>query len=124
MIIEFQADEVEVGPATGAVINAGFYTEGNYLSFQRMIDEELGNRLRIPTDTHYAARDDQSYGEYGVLEKVVLSRTTIEVTANETGKEIMQCDGVKVGFDVDNEKFANLRERLGQIFGEILTVVE
>lgn len=124
MIIEFRADEVEVGPATSSVINAGFYTEGNYLSFQRMIDEALGNRLRIPTDTHYAARDDQSYGEYGVLEKVALSRTTIEVITNETGKEIMQCDGVKVGFDVDDEKFANLKERLGQIFGEMLTMTE
>lgn len=123
MIIEFQADEIEAGLSPHGVINVGFYTDGNYLSFQKMIDEERAARLRIPTDTYYVARDDQSYGGYGGLESAVLSPTSFEVTTNDAGRDVMQCDRVKVGFSADEEKFAQLKEQLGQILGNELTVI-
>lgn len=116
MKVEFRAEEIEVGVSPQGVINVGFYTDGHYLSFQYMTDAEQRERLRIP-DTYYIARDDQSYGEYGGVEKATLSRNTLEVALDELGQSNMQCESVKVHFETDDQTFAKVKEKLAYIFG-------
>lgn len=121
MNVEFRAEEIEVGVSPQGVINVGFYTDENYLSFQYMTDPEQRKRLGLP-DLYYIARDDQSYGEYGGVEKVTLSRNTLEVALDDLGRSNMQCDSVKVNFETDEHTFDKLKEQLGYIFGGKLSV--
>lgn len=121
MNVEFRAEEIEVGVSPQGIINVGFYADGNYLSFQYMTDAEQRKRLRIP-DTYYIARDDQSYGEYGGVERVTLTRDSIEVALDELGQSNMQCESVTVHFGTDDQTFDKLKEKLGHIFGEAFSV--
>lgn len=119
MNVEFRAEEVEVGVSPQGVINVGFYTDGNYLSFQYMTDAEQRKRLNVP-DTYYIARDDQSYGEYGGVEKVTLTRNSIEVILDELGKSNLQCESVTAAFETDDETFDTVKDKLTSIFGDKL----
>jgi hypothetical protein len=117
MNVEFRAEDIEVGVSPQGVINVGFYTDGNYLSFQYMTDPEQRKRLRIP-DTYYIARDDQSYGEYGGVEKITLKRNSIEVILDELGQSNLQCESVTAAFETDDKTFDTVKEKLAFIFGD------
>jgi Immunity protein 10 len=117
MNVEFRAEEVEVGVSPQGVINVGFYTDGNYLSFQYMTDAEQRRRLNVP-DTYYIARDDQSYGEYGGVEKITLTRNSIEVILDELGQSNVQCESVTAAFETDDKTFYTVKEKLAYIFGD------
>jgi Immunity protein 10 len=117
MNVEFRAEEVEVGVSPQGVINVGFYTDGNYLSFQYMTDAEQRKRLNVP-DTYYIARDDQSYGEYGGVEKITLTRNSIEVILDELGQSNVQCESVTAAFETDDKTFDTVKEKLAHIFGD------
>lgn len=114
MIINFTAEAVEVEENENEVLCVGFYTEENYLMIQYSLDIEDSN--------YHIERDDQSYGGYGGVEKVTLSPNQIEVELDDIGQENLECDGVKVDFETDDETYQLLVEKLRLIFGNSLIV--
>lgn len=114
MIVNFRAETVEIEENDLEVLTVGFYAEENYLMIQYSLDIEDSN--------YHIERDDQSFGGYGGVESVNLSRNQINVELDETGKENLQCDGVKAEFETDDETYGLLIEKLKFIFGESLSV--
>lgn len=114
MILHFAAEAVEIEENDLDVLIVGFYTEENYLMIQKSLDIEDSN--------YHIERDDQSYGCYGGVEKIILSPNQIEVALDETGKENLECEGVKVDFETDEENYQLLLEKLKFIFGNLLTI--
>ncbi len=114
MILQFEAEAVEIEENDLNVLFVGFYAEENYLMIQLSLDIEDGN--------YHIERDDQSYGEYGGVEKIFLSPNSIEVELNEVGKENLKCDGVIVDFETDDENYQLLIEKLKFIFGNSLVL--
>jgi Immunity protein 10 len=120
MNVEFEAEGVEVGTSPWGIITISLFAEENYLTIQQPLDKEHGENVPPIPNSYHIERDDQSYGEYGGVDRIDLSRTSIEVTLNETGQANLQCEGVKVGFETDDETFILLKEKLSYIFGLIL----
>ena len=116
MIRHFAAEAVEIEETDLDVLVVGFYTEENYLMIQQSLDIEDAN--------YHIERDDQSFGGYGGVEKINLSRNQIEVALDEIGKENLECDGVKVDFETDDETYQLLIEKLKFVFGNLLNVSE
>lgn len=114
MILNFEAEAVEIEVTEFEVLSVGFYTEENYLMIQKSLDIEDSN--------YHIERDDQSFGGYGGVGKINLSRNQIEVELDETGQENLGCEGVKVDFETDGETYQILIEKLKFIFGNSLTV--
>lgn len=114
-MINFEAEAVEVKENDlNNILFVGFYAEENYLMIQQSLD--------IEGAVYHIERDDQSYGEYGGVGKIELSRQQIKVELDEHGKENLECDVVKVDFETDDETFQLLLEKLKFIFGNSLTV--
>jgi len=122
MILQFEADAVEIEKTESDVLVVGFYAEENYLMIQQSLDEFDEQDISLGMNTYHIERDDQSFGDYGGVEKIELSRNLIEVVLNETGKENLQCDGLKIGFETNNENYQMLIEKLTFIFGNTLIV--
>lgn len=114
MILQFEADAVEIETTEFDVLAIGFYAEENYLMIQQSPDAQNAE--------YHIERDDQSFGGYGGVEKIELSNNLIEVGLDETGKENLQCDGLKIGFETDNENYRLLIEKLKSIFGDTLII--
>lgn len=114
MILQFETENVEIEVTEFDVLSVGFYAEDNYLMIQQSLDIDDGN--------YHIERDDQSFGGYGGVEEINLSRNSIEVGLNETGRENLECDAVKVDFETDDENYLLLTEKLSQIFGDLLIV--
>lgn len=114
MILHFAAEAVEIEENDLNVLIVGFYTEENYLMIQKSLDIEDSN--------YHIERDDQSFGNYGGVETITLTQNRIEVYLDETGKENLECDGVKVDFETDDETYQLLVEKLRLIFGNLLMV--
>lgn len=114
MTIHFEAEAVEVEVNENDVLCVGFYTEENYLMISYPLDIEDGN--------YHIERDDQSWGEYGGVEKINLSRNQIEVILDERGKKHLECGGVTVDFEADDETFEILVQKLRFIFKDSLVV--
>lgn len=114
MIINFAAEAVEIEENDLEVLTVGFYTEESYLMIQKSLDIEDGN--------YHIERDDQSYGGYGGVEKIILSPSQIEVELDETGRKNLDCEGMKVYFETDDKTYQLLIEKLKSIFGNLLTV--
>lgn len=117
MTIEFYSEEVGIEETGSGVSVVGFYAEQNYL----MIQKTLG-ASGDETDSYHIERDDQSYGGYGGVERIDLSRNQIEVKPDETGKENLDCDLVKVEFKTDDKTYVALAEKLKFIFGDAVSI--
>lgn len=114
MILHFEAEAVEIEENDLNVLCVGFYTEENYLMIQQSLD--------IKGALYHIERDDQSFSGYGGVEKIELLRNQIEIELNETGKENLECEGVKVDFETDDETYQLLIEKLKLIFGDSLKI--
>ena len=113
MKLHFEAIEIEVIQNQFNILLIGFYTEENYLSFQKGMDTE---------DLYYIERDDQSYSGYGGVESISLSPQQIEVELDEAGKENLECDSVTVDFETDDETYQLLSKKLKFVFGDSLII--
>jgi hypothetical protein len=122
MILHFETDSALVENTDLDVLVVGFYTEENYLMIQQSLGEYDEQDKRLGMNTYHIERDDQSYGGYGGVEKINLSRNRIEVKLDETGKKNLKCDGVVVDFETDDDNYEHVVEKLRFIFGERLTV--
>jgi len=122
MILRFEAEAIEVEENDPGVLVVGFYTEENYLMIQQSLDEYDEQDVASGMNTYHIERDDQSFGGYGGVKNILLSRETIEVELDETGRENLQCDAVRVDFQTDTETFELLAEKLRFIFGNSLVV--
>jgi hypothetical protein len=114
MILNFTAEAVEIEENDLDVLCVGFYAEENYLMIQQSLD--------IKDSNYHIECDDQSFGGYGGVKGIKLSPNQIEVELDETGKENLQCDGVKVDFETNEETYQLLMEKLRLIFGNLLNV--
>jgi hypothetical protein len=122
MILHFETESVMIETTDLDVLVVGFYTDENYLMIQQSLDEYDEQDIRLGMNTYHIERDDQSYGGYGGVERIKLQSDSIEVELNETGRKNLQCDGVQIDFQTDAENFELLTEKLGYIFGDLLTV--
>lgn len=122
MKLRFTADAVEIEENDLNVLFVGFYTEENYLMIQKSLDEPDEQDVELGMDNYHIERDDQSYGGYGGVSQILLERESAEVHLDETGKKNLECDGVKVDFETDDETFELLAEKLKFIFGDSLVI--
>jgi hypothetical protein len=122
MILEFKAEEVGIEETEFGVLVVGFYTEENYLTIQQSLEESDEQDIGSGMNSYYIERDDQSYGGYGGVESIHLSHNQIEVKPDETGKENLDCDALKVEFEIDDETYKTLAEKLKFIFGDAVNV--
>jgi Immunity protein 10 len=122
MIVHFETDSVFIEETDLDVLIVGFYKEDNYLMIQQSLDEYDEQDIRLGMNTYHIERDDQSFGGYGGVEKINLSRNAIEVKLDKTGRENLQCDGVEIDFETDDENHEILTEKLKYIFSDLLVV--
>ena len=122
MILHFETDSALVENTDVDVLVVGFYTEENYLMIQQSLEEYDEQDKRLGMDTYHIERDDQSYGGYGGVGQINLSRNRIEVKLDETGKKNLECEGVVVDFETDDENYELLTEKLRLIFGDLLVI--
>ena len=122
MILHFEAEAVEVEENDVDVLIVGFYTEENYLMIQQSLDKYDEQDIELGMNTYHIERDDQSFGGYGGVKQIHLHRDFLEVELDKTGKENLQCDGVRIDFQADSDIFQLLNEKLRFIFGDLLTV--
>jgi Immunity protein 10 len=122
MIVHFETDSVFIEETDLDVLIVGFYKEDNYLMIQQSLDEYDEQDIRLGMNTYHIERDDQSFGGYGGVEKINLSRNAIEVKLDKTGRENLQCDGVEIDFETDDENYEILTEKLKYIFSDLLVV--
>ncbi|MFT3744855.1 MAG: Imm10 family immunity protein [Pyrinomonadaceae bacterium] len=122
MIIEFDAEGVEVILSSWGIITISFYAEENYLTIQQPVDKTEGMNVPPAPNSYHIERDDQSYGEYGGVESVTLSRDSIAVVLDSIGQEHLQCESVIARFETDDETYRSLTEKLEYIFGDSFTV--
>jgi hypothetical protein len=115
MVLNFEAESVEVETTEFNILAVGFYADENYLMIQQSLDTDAGQDYHIE-------RDDQSYGGYGGVSQIVLEQNSIEVILDEAGKENLQCDGVKIEFETDAKTYELLGEKLKFIFGEAVKI--
>lgn len=113
MILQFKAEAVEIEENDLNILCVGFYAEENYLMIQQS--------LEIENADYHIERDDQSFGNYGGVENVELSRDHIKIRLNEDGKSALDCESLKIDFETDDETFKLLTEKLKFIFGSLLT---
>ncbi len=114
MVLHFTAEAVEIEENDLDILCVGFYTDENYLMIQKSLDVE--------DSEYHIERDDQSFGGYGGVENVELLGDSVTLTFDESGKENLDCDGIKADFETDDEAFQLLTEKLRFIFGDKLTV--
>src|SRR5690349_18269580 len=117
MILNFEAESVEVETTELDVLIVGFYSEENYLMIQQSLGEADEQDVRLGMNTYHIERDDQSYGGYGGVSRIALEQNSIEVVLDEVGKKNLDCGGVLVHFETDEETFELLSEKLKFIFG-------
>lgn len=122
MILEFYAEEVGIEESEFEVLVVGFYTEEHYLMIQKNLGKSDEEDAVSGMDSYHIERDDQSFGGYGGVEHIELSRSRIEVKLDETGKANLDCDAVKVEFETDDETYETLTEKLKFIFGDAISV--
>ncbi len=116
MVLNFEAESVEIETNEFNVLVVGFYTDENYLMIQQNLDEK--SRM----NAYHIERDDQSYGGYGGVNQINLERNSIEIDLDDEGKESLQCDGVRVDFETDEDTYQLLSEKLTFIFDDTLTI--
>ncbi|HRH42049.1 MAG TPA: Imm10 family immunity protein [Pyrinomonadaceae bacterium] len=122
MILHFETEAVEIEETELDVLIVGFYTDENYLMIQQSIDGYDEQDEKLGMNSYHIERDDQSFGGYGGVKQIHLQRNTIEVELDEIGQQNLQCDGVKVDFDTDDETYQTLAEKLKSIFGSSLVI--
>lgn len=122
MILSFEAQDVAIEENEFDVLVIGFYTEENYLMIQQSLGDYDEQDVNSGMDTYHIERDDQSYGGYGGVKQINLLRKLIEVDLDKTGKENLDCDAVRIDFQIDDETYALLKEKLKQIFGNALAM--
>lgn len=122
MIVEFYAEEVGIEESEFEILVVGFYTEENYLMIQKTLGESDEQETDSEMNSYHVERDDQSFGGYGGVERIELSRNQIEARLDETGKANLDCDAVKVEFETDDETYKTLTEKLKFIFGDAVSV--
>lgn len=119
MIVHFEAESIEIEELDTEVLVVGFYTEENYLMIQRSLSGDDSGM-----NAYHIERDDQSFGGYGGVQKISLHRDSLEAELDETGKENLQCDAVRVEFQTVPETFQLLTDKLAFIFGDRLVVFQ
>ena len=122
MVLNFEAESVEIETTELNILIVGFYSEENYLMIQQSLDEADEQDVRLGMNTYHIERDDQSYGNYGGVSQIDLSRNSIEVDLDENGKKNLQCDGVRIDFETDEETYQLLGEKLKFIFGDAVKI--
>jgi hypothetical protein len=122
MTVHFATDTVLIEESDLDILFVGFYTEENYLMIQQSLGEYDEQDVRLGMNTYHIERDDQSYGGYGGVQQMLLRRNVIEVMLDETGKQNLQCDEIKIDFETDEENYQLLTEKLAYIFGSSLVV--
>jgi hypothetical protein len=122
MILHFEAEAVEIEENDPGIVIVGFYTEENYLMIQQSLDGYDEQDVRLGMNTYHIERDDQSLGGYGGVAGISVSRNSLAVELDKTGKENLQCDAVRVDFQDDSVDFELLSEKLRLIFGDALSV--
>ncbi len=123
--MKFTATEIEAG-TDGAVANALFADpetnpdEPSILMFSRSIE--------LPDNAYYFEINDQSFGRYGGLTLVQVSRNSIEVhlepgVVKDFGDENFA--RVQVEFEIDDQTYQSTLETLRNIFANAnILVVE
>lgn len=122
MVLQFSTDAVMIEETDLDILVVGFYTDDHYLMIQQGLDEYDEQDIRLGMNTYHIERDNQSYGEYGGVERILLERNLIEIELDERGKKNLQCDRIKIDFQTDDENYRLLTEKLGFIFGDSLVV--
>ncbi len=87
----------------------------HYFSIQ-LSHENDEHGEKTGTNTYYIEIDDQSFGGYGGLQNIRLSRKELRAVLNETGRKNLKMDSVTVSLHISDNAFRELQNMLTKIF--------
>lgn len=112
--LHFKATEIENDVNDYGVLVVGFHSADHYVTIQ--LDESDEEDENPGMNTYHIERDDQSFGNYGGVEQVILTKGQIKVIPNAKGKKFLKCTEIVAKFDLSNAKLAKLKKNLAAIF--------
>lgn len=123
--LQFTAIEIENDVNEYDILIVGFYNpdEEHYLMIQHQ-DEYDEDDADLGMNTYHIERDDQSYGNYGGVEKVILQSNQIQFILNPHGKKSLQCEEVLIDFEINDRQFLELKVSLIKIFAEAFELID
>ena len=87
----------------------------HYLTLQRSIKSDEQD-ASLGMDTYHVERNDQKWSGYGEIAVFELKRDRIKVRFSEKGAVRMGAKEIEVSFQIDDDEYSNLKDRLGKIF--------
>lgn len=119
MLVTFHAKTVFLDEDTFCTVVTFDTTQREYLNLQRgrppVPDEETG--AMPPDDEVYLERSGQACAARGGVETCQLSRTGLRLTVSEaTARQLRGASVFEITFEIDEAKFARLRELLRNVF--------
>ena len=112
--LHFKAAEIENGVNDYGVLVVGFHSADHYVTIQ--LDESDEEDENLGMNTYHIERDDQSFGNYGGVEQVILSNRQVKVIPNKKGKKFLKCTEIVIKFDLNSTQLAKLKKNLSTIF--------
>lgn len=114
--LHFKATEIENSVNDYGVLVVGFHSASHYVIIQLGEADEEDENLGM--NTYHIERDDQSFGNYGGVEQIILSKGQVKIIPNTKGKKFLKCTEIVVKFDLSNAKLAKLKKSLAAIFND------
>lgn len=87
----------------------------DYLMLQRAFEDDEQD-VALGMDTYHVERNDQRWSGYGGIAAFDLKRDRVKVRFTENGGATMGTTELEVSFQIDEEEYSKLRDRLGKIF--------
>lgn len=96
-------------------------SNGNHVTVQRAFEEDEMS-IKQGWDTYHIEFNSQDWGNYGILDKVVLSSSSVHFFLNASGQKQVGCPDVKVNFSIDGKKYNYLKRKMIFAFADKVTL--
>ena len=87
----------------------------DYLTLQRGF-KDIEQDAAIGMDTYHVERNNQKWSGYGGIAAFKLDRDRVKVRFTKDGAAKMGETEIEASFQIDDEEYSKLRDRLGKIF--------
>ena len=87
----------------------------DYFTLQRGFEDDEQD-VALGMDTYHVERNDQRWSGYGGIAAFELKRDRVKVRFTKEGAAIMGVTEIEASFQVDDEEYSKLKDRLGKIF--------
>jgi Immunity protein 10 len=87
----------------------------DYLTLQRGFEDDEQD-VALGMDTYHVERNDQKWSGYGEIAAFELKRDRVKVRFSAKGAARMGATEIEVSFQIDDDEYSELKDRLGKIF--------